>query len=217
MARSVSAFLILAAFLMLSVSFAGASSVELLNFTGLQDGQSVQNFYNGSGVAATPNFGITFSTNFVGLLPASMGGSGGFGPNPTLNPYIYINNNSMGVMNVAAGFSSGLNFFYASLANETVTIWSGLNGSGTQLASITLSASCAGSVTSCIWFDTGFKFSGTAQSVTFTAPGGIQGIALADITLGQSMTAVPETSSIYLLATGLFGIGVSQIRRLIRL
>jgi len=197
-------------------SLAHANSVELLNFLGLQTGQPVGTFYDGSGPAGTPNYSIFFSSNFIGLRPSSLNlGAGGLGPDPNSTPYIYISNSTLpGVMNVANGFSSGLNFFYASLANETVTVWSGLNGTGTVLASMTLSASCSGSPTGCLWFDTGLHFSGTAESVTFSGPG--NSIGLANITLGESITAVPEPSSIYLLGIGLFGICTYQLRRFVR-
>jgi hypothetical protein len=217
MSRSSVAVLTLSLFVILCASLAHANSVELLNFAGLKDGQPVGNFYNGgSGIGDTPNWGITFSSNVVGLLPSTVGGSGGFGADPTASAYLYINNNSLGIMNVAGGFGSGLNFFYASLANETITVWSGANGSGTILATMTLSSSCAGTPSNCIWFDAGMHFAGTAQSVTFSAPGGVQAIGIADITLGQSTTAVPEPSSLYLLATGLLSICVGQLRRFIR-
>ena len=215
MVRSVSAALTLSLLLLLSASFAHANSVDLLTFQGLQDGQAVGNFYNGAGVASTPNYGVTFSSNFIGLRPSTLGGSGALPADPISSPYIYINSSTLpGIMNVASGFTSGLNFFYVALSNETITVWSGANGTGTVLASMTLSASCSGSPSNCIWFDAGLSFSGTAQSVTFSGPG--NGIGVSVITVGQSTTAVPEPSPIYLLGTGLLCIGTYQLRRFIR-
>jgi hypothetical protein len=202
--------------LFLPFASAHANSVELLNFIGLQSGQPVGTFYDGNGLPGTPNYGIFFSSNFIGLRPSSSSlGGGGLGPDLTSTPYIYISNSTLpGVMNVENGFTSGLNFFYASLANENVTVWSGINGTGTVLASMTISASCSGSPTGCLWFDTGLHFLGTAESVTFSGPG--NSIGLSNITLGQSITAVPEPSSIYLLGIGLFGICAYQFRRIVR-
>jgi hypothetical protein len=214
MVRSVGAALTLSLWLLLSSSLAHANSVDLLTFYGLKDGQAVGNFYNGSGVASTPNYGITFSSNFIGARSSSLGGSGGLSADPTSTPYIYINSSTLpGIMNVAGGFSSGLNFFYAALSNETVTVWSGINGTGTVLASMTLSTSCS-SVASCTWFDAGLAFTGTAESVTFSGPA--NGIGISTMVLGQSTPAVPEPSSIYLLGTGLLGICAYQVRRFIR-
>jgi len=217
MARSVSAALTLSLWLLLSAPFAHANSVDLMNFIGLQNGQPVGNFYNGAGVPSTPNYGVTFSSNFIGLRPSSLGaGAGGLLPDPSSTPYIYINGGTLATMNVAGGFSSGLNFYYQSLAGETVTVWSGTGGSGTILAMRTISASCP-SVASCpnLWGDVAISFSGAAKSVTFSGPGNLNNIGIADITLGQSITALPEPSSIYLLGTGLLGIVAYQIRRFI--
>ena len=125
-----------------------------------------------------------------------------------------------GIMNVAPGFSNGLNFFYtagfAGNLNETVTVWSGANGTGTVLATINLSnnnASCT-SPLYCSWTDAGLSFSGTGHSVTFKGPSNEFG--LSDITVGSSMTAVPEPSSIYLLGAGLAAISIGSMRRFFR-
>ena len=54
--------------LLISASSAFAhSNGELMTFQGLGDMQAVGNFYNGSGLPSTPNYGITFSSNFLGL------------------------------------------------------------------------------------------------------------------------------------------------------
>jgi len=225
MTRSVSRVAILSILLILSAS-AYASSGELLNFSGLGDLQQVGNFYNGSGLTSTPNFGVTFSSNFYGLLPAGGGGHGNYAKTPTAQPAIFICGTTCssgtgmtvtGTMNVNSGFSSGLNFFYSFLATkpgqtETVTVWSGANGTGTVLATISLSSNaCSGPVFYCTWSTVGLSFSGTAHSVTFTGPA--DQLGLSDITVGSSTTAVPEPSSIYLLGTGLAGVSLAGLRR----
>jgi len=114
---------------------------------------------------------------------------------------------------VTNGFGAGINFYYTAAFQETVTVWSGANGTGTVLAMMTLSANDANctAVAYCNWTNAGLAFSGTAGSVTFSGPA--NGIGLATITLGQSTTAVPEPSSIYLLGTGLIGLCAQGIRR----
>jgi hypothetical protein len=99
-------------------------------------------------------------------------------------------------------FSNGINFYYSALfasgQSETVTIWSGANGTGTVLATIVLGsndASC-GFPAYCNWSNAGSNFSGTAHSVTFSGPANELG--LSDITIGSSHTAIPEPSAAYL-------------------
>ncbi len=199
-----------------------ANSGELLNFQGLGDLQPVGNFYNGGGLTSTPNYGVTFSSNFYGLKSVYNGGSGAFAADPTGTPAIFVMGTngatSTGIMNVSGGFGSGIQFFYTAGFSETVTVWSGANGTGTVLATITLSpnnGSCSGFPTYCNWSSAGLNFSGTAKSVTFTGPA--NGIGISDITLGSNSTAIPEPSSLLLMGTGLAGFSLGGWRKFLRL
>ena len=52
------------------------------------------------------------------------------------------------VMDVAAGFTTGLSFFYAAAEPGTVAVWSGLDGTGVELASISLAATLVSGILS---------------------------------------------------------------------
>jgi hypothetical protein len=225
MVRSAHNAVLFVAVLFLCAGSALANSVELLNFQGLGVAQqtgtfAIGNFYDGGGFPGT-NYGVTFSSNFLGLRSAANGGSGNFAPTPVGTPAIFIigttGSPASGVMNVSPGFSKGINFFYTAGftggQTATITVWSGVNGTGTVLATIVLgnnTTTCVGAMY-CTWSNAGASFSGTAYSVTFNGPANELGIA--DITIGRSTTAVPESDSIYLLGTGLVAISLSKLRR----
>ena len=216
MVRRVYGVLMLCLLVFSWTSFAHANSVEILTFEGLKDQEQIGNFYNGGGLSTTPNFGVSFSSNFYGLRPVSRGGSGNFAPTPIGTPAIFINGPTgslaTGYMNVTAGFT-GIQFFYTAAFQETVKIWSGTGGTGTLLETLILSPNNSFCATPayCNWTSAGISLSGSAESVTFT--GAANGLGLSDITLNSSQTAIPEPSSLYLLGAGLVGVGLGRARR----
>jgi len=197
--------------LLVGISSAVANSnpvAELLNFGGLQNLQPVGNTYSG----------VNFSSNILVLKAVGRNGSGAFAPDPTQTPIIFINgvtgSPATGIINVSAGFNTGIQFYFSAGFKETVTVWSGYNGAGTILATLALSPNnlpCTGFPSYCNWTSASLGFSGTAKSVTFSGPA--NGLGIADITLNSTTSAVPEPSSIYLLATGLGAMGFRGIRR----
>ena len=222
MRRALSSAVVLLAFFTLCGSVY-ASSGTFMDFQGIHDLQAVGDFYNGAGLANTPNYGVSFSSNFLAMRSffGPNPGSGNFAPPPLGTPAIFMNgsvgSNITGTMNVAPGFSNGINFFFTAgfTGNqvETVKVWSGANGTGTVLATITLANNNAGckSPAYCMWSNAGATFTGTAHSVTFSGPA--DELGLADITLGGSTTAIPEPSTWYMLGTGVVSISLSQLRR----
>lgn len=215
MTRCLRTFFVLAALVLCSVSSAlansaclGAGTCQLLTFAGLPNMQSPNNAYSG----------ISFSSNFLVLVTGTRGGSGAFAPTPIGTPLIFVNGltttNATGIMNVASGVTTGIQFFFTAGFSESVTAWSGANGTGTILATLALSPNnlaCPVYQSYCNWSTASLGFTGTANSFTFSGPA--DGLGIADITLGQTTTAIPEPSSFYFLGTGLAAFGFGRIRR----
>jgi hypothetical protein len=189
---------------------ANADSITQITFDGLHDLQPVGDHYG--------QFGITFSSNALAVRSSLHGGIGNFTGNPSGNTILGFQTGSSVLMNVAGGFQNGLAFFYsAPNFSGTVTIWSGLNGTGTLLATISLGVTgttgCANGSLFCIWTPVGLNFSGVAQSVKFSGKAG--GIAFDSITLGSGVpSAVPEASTAFLMGIGLVALScVGRLRR----
>jgi hypothetical protein len=123
------------------------------------------------------------------------------------------------IMDVAAGFTTGFSFNYsAPYYGGDVTVWSGLDGTGTQLANISLPTTVSNVGTDpgcgghdyCPLFPYGVSFSGTAESVNFS--GSADYIVYDNITVGSSSVivgtpGVPELSTWAMMMVGFAGLG----------
>jgi hypothetical protein len=125
-------------------------------------------------------------------------------------------------MNVAGGFDSEFSLYYSNtyFGPVSVNIYDGLNGTGTQLASLLLDLTpdpstdlaCGGALL-CPFVLASVDFSGTAHSVDFTAAN--NNVAFADITLGAASApaSVPEPLTLSLVGAGLGGILMARRRK----
>ena len=197
----------------------------VLTFEGLQDNESVDQFYNGGtgsfGSGPGTNFGIGFS-NAVSFIDADAGGTGNFGGEPSPSTAITFLGASATTMNVAAGFDTGFSFFYTAIvAPGVIRVWSDLDGTGSLLAELDLPVTPfegapdpTGVFSPFLPF--GVAFDGIAHSVDFS--GTANQIGFDNITLGAERPngpdqAVPEPGSLLLLSAGLAAAGFLARRR----
>ncbi|WP_242185735.1 PEPxxWA-CTERM sorting domain-containing protein [Sphingomonas sp. CARO-RG-8B-R24-01] len=181
----------------LAVAAVPASATTVVTFEGVPDQVLINDYYNG-GIAANgssgPNIGVAF-TNFSSYVGAGS-------PSST----IAYNSAAVATSTFAAGFQS-LNFLYGFFGTGTISVFSGLNGTGSLLSTRTFAADIAS-------LDNAFSagsvaFSGTAKSFTLASAVGNAG--LDDVTFGTS--AVPEPATWGLMITGLGMIGGTVRRR----
>jgi hypothetical protein len=193
----------------------------VLNFVGLNDEQAVDNYYNGGlsgdGVGPGPADGIVFTSNGLSIISSDSGGSGNFNDAPS-DTILFFLSGGAATMDVAGGFTTGFSFYYSAVNNPgTINVWSGLDDTGTLLATLALPVTPSGGgtcdTTFCPWFPIGVSFAGTAMSVDF---GGTENqIGFDNITLGASSPggSAPEPSSFAMLGLGMAGLGWLARRR----
>lgn len=201
-----------------------AAATIVLDFEGLQDLESVDNFYNGgtggSGSTSGQDFGVEFSTNALAIIDADAGGNGNIGGEPSPDTVLFFLSGGAAVMNVAADFDTGFSFFYSAALNPgTINVYDGLDGSGNILATLNLpitpfnGAPDPNGVFS-PFVPLGVNFSGIARSIDFNDTA--DQIAFDNITLGSAIpggsTPVPEPMSLLaLVAVG--SIGALKLKR----
>lgn len=193
-----------------------AGAVMVLTFEGLQSQEPIGNFYNGGlgglGSGPGPNYGITFSANSLALLETHP--EAHFTNEPSPLTVAFFLQGTADTMNVPGGFDTGFSFYYSNTAFDgSVSVFDGLNGTGSVLATLDLPAlgACGGENTYCIWEPVGVSFSGLAKSVNFA--GSANFIGFDNITLGAATPAVPIPASAVLFATGLVGMAGAAWRR----
>ena len=177
--------LIFASFLLLLVAVVAARA-DVLDFNNLQIGEQVLGYYDGGtgslGTGPGPNFGITFTSDFVTVE------QGVFGPPLRAEELM----STSGIMDVALGFSGPFSFYYTnSGADGSVKLYAGIDGSGALVDTIPLMTEAT------------FTPAGAVEALPFESAvfaGNADTLVFDDITLGGGLV-IPEPSSAWLLFT----------------
>jgi hypothetical protein len=119
----------------------GTANATVLDFVGLDalNLEHPENYYAGGfgslGSGPGPNYGITFSPGLYTCAGPPVG-TCGTALVPVGNPLIPGAGSS--IMDVANGFTNGLSFFYSSEFGAAADIYSGLDATGSILATLAL-------------------------------------------------------------------------------
>jgi hypothetical protein len=228
---------LLALILVLASTSARATTVLTFDELGLIPSsvgdEPILNFYNGgyagNGTASCgftvcgpgPNDGVYFQSNALVLSSETVGGGGNFENEPSAPNILFFLTGVGDVMDVPGGITTGFSFYYSGSSaegNGTVDIYSGLDGTGTLLASFVVDTSltplCTSTPNYCVWQPDGVSFNGTAESVVFG--GSANFIGWDNITLGSAtpVSGTPEPATLALVGLGLLGlVGVARRRK----
>ena len=204
------------------------AGVIVLDFEGLGDEAQVLNYYAGGfdsqGHGPGPNYGITFGSDSLSLISGFAGGTGNFDGAPTMPTILFFLSGAGDIMDVPAGFNTGFSFFYTSpFFTGSVNVYSGLDATGSLLASLTLPVTpngttfgppCSGVYAYCPFLPFGVTFSGTAMSVDFT--GVANQIGFDNVTLGSATPGTPEPGTLVMFGSGVVGLA-GLLRRKMKL
>lgn len=171
-----------------------------LDFEGTSSFQSIADYYNGgtdgSGASGT-NYGASFGLDALALQNDVLGP---YFSNAPSGSTIMTAVGSDAALNVAQGFAGAISFAYSSMAATTVSLFSGLNGTGDLLGTISLDANAQNGCSDsplCYWASTTFLFSGIAKSIQFGSAANVAGFD------NVSFAPVPVPAAGWLMMSGL--------------
>jgi hypothetical protein len=220
------------------------ASTVTLPLGNLHSGSNIDNYFIGGRDSTPsdgdgPNVGFTFSSNATAQKAGTTSTSDGrFENEPSTQGEVLFFSSSSTVaaaMNYAAGFTA-ISFFYSIDANNannpaigqvdntpayqsaTVNIWSGLNGTGTMLDTITLAPVANPTVACqthgddfCNWQSASASGFAGAESVTF-GPNSASAFTEFD----DMQVTVPLPPSVWLMLSAMLGVVVLARRQMVR-
>jgi hypothetical protein len=166
----------------------------------------IQEYYNGGtndAGAYGPNYGISFGLDVLGMTNDEFFQYYDNAPNPGAIAAVGAD----GALNIAAGFTGAVSFSYSAIAATTVTIFSGLNGTGIELATFNLAATngtCSEELPFCSWDLASLDLAGIGHSIQF---GGTAGLAGFD---NITVAPIPVPAAGWLMMSALGGLGLAR-------
>ena len=206
------------------ISQQASASVIVLDFEGIGDLASVNEFYNGgvdSQGNSGENYGVSFSSSSLAIKDGDTKGvplNGNFANEPSPDTVLFFLQGDRATLTFTTGFDTGFSFFYSTQFDTGfVNVYDDIDGTGNILATLNLSLNwqdngCTGDPTGdfCNWDPIGVAFDGIARSVDFG--GTLNQVGFDNITFGSATpglpkaTAVPSPGTLSLLSIGLFGL-----------
>jgi hypothetical protein len=186
-----------------ALALAASASAQTINFDAITTGASVDKFYAGgldSAGETGPDYGVAFQLG--DWITVS-------GYSETSQPNLAYSASGNSVVDFFNGFTTGFNFTYGTFSTATLSVYSGLDGSGDLLAVLNL----AGNDPTSHFDFASFAFDGTAKSIVLSAGEGQFGwddLTFGSLTPGGS--AAPEPAS-WALMLGGFGLVGGAMRR----
>lgn len=148
----------------------------LLDFENIGNLIEIRDFYNG-GAASNgnigPNYQVTYSSNSLAIVDQDAGGSGNFANEPSPDSVMFWLSDVDAHMNYAPGFTQFEVYYTSTSFPGTLSFWTGVNGTGTQVGTTInlapLGSSCGGDPAGAYncWQKVPVVLPGQAFSVTF--------------------------------------------------
>jgi hypothetical protein len=199
------------AFTALLIAAPAQSNIIVLDFEGIGDNSSINEFYNGGtdsdGNSGT-DFGISFNSDALGLIDSDAGGTGNFANEPSGDTVMFFIGGTP-ILNFATGFENAFSFFFATDRISSVSIFDDIDGTGNLLATIGLDAqafdNCNGDPFGvfCNFTAAGATFNGLAKSIDFGTSA--NQVAFDDLTFGSitpGAVDVPAPAGVFLFGLG---------------